>query len=181
MKAIKHFQTITKHKILVGQLCFKLHLYRQGLCHDLSKYSFTEFKTGVLYYQGTSSPNGAERKLKGYSEAWLHHKGRNKHHWEYWVDFTRNGTTAAKMPYRYVLEMFCDRIAASMVYRGKDYDDSYPLAYYESGKHSYIMNSETRALLEYLLVELKDQGLEKTFKMINTKKGYEDYHLEDGL
>ena len=85
------------------------------------------------------------------------------------------------MPYRYVLEMFCDRIAASMVYRGKDYDDSYPLAYYESGKHSYIMNSETRALLEYLLVELKDQGLEKTFKMINTKKGYEDYHLEDGL
>lgn len=106
-----HFKTITKHKILVGKLCFKVHLYKQGLLHDLSKYTPTEFITGIKYYKGTYSPNSAERNEIGYSTAWLHHKGRNKHHWEYWVDFTRKGQVPAKMPYNYVLEMFCDRVA----------------------------------------------------------------------
>ena len=46
MKAIKHFQTITKHKILVMQECFRVGLYRQGLLHDLSKYGWTEFRVG---------------------------------------------------------------------------------------------------------------------------------------
>ena len=83
MKAIKHFQTITKHKILVMQECFRVGLYRQGLLHDLSKYGWTEFRVGCRYYQGTRSPNNAEREDKGYSSAWLHHKGRNKHHYEF--------------------------------------------------------------------------------------------------
>ena len=75
-----HFKTITMHRILVMQGCFKMGLYWQGLTHDLSKYSPTEFKTGVQYYQGDKSPNAAEREAKGYSESWLHHKGRNRHH-----------------------------------------------------------------------------------------------------
>lgn len=77
-----HFKTITMHRILVMQGCFKMGLYWQGLTHDLSKYSPTEFKTGVQYYQGDKSPNAAEREAKGYSESWLHHKGRNRHHYE---------------------------------------------------------------------------------------------------
>ena len=177
MKIWEHLKTITYHKIIVGKLCFRVHLYRQGLLHDLSKYSWEEFSTGIHYYSGSYSPNSAERNTIGYSKAWLHHKGRNKHHWEYWVDFTRKGLVAAKIPYRYVLEMFCDRVGASKVYKGKDYDDSYPLEYYEGGKHSYIMNEETRALLEYLLQYLSEYGLEKTIELINTKKGYEDYPL----
>ena len=75
--AWKHFCTITHHKNLVLVGCFKIGLYRQGLLHDLSKYSPTEFLVGCKYYQGTMSPNNAERKEKGYSLAWLHHKGRN--------------------------------------------------------------------------------------------------------
>lgn len=59
-----HFKTITKHKILVGKLCFKVHLYKQGLLHDLSKYTPTEFITGIKYYKGTYSPNSAERNEK---------------------------------------------------------------------------------------------------------------------
>lgn len=167
MKAIKHFKTITKHKIRVMKLCFKIGLYKQGLLHDLSKYGPSEFLTGCKYYQGTFSPNSAERNAIGYSTAWLHHKGRNKHHWEYWVDFTRKGLIPAKMPKQYVLEMFCDRVAASQIYQGNNYNDSYPLKYYDGGKHSYIMHPETRKLLEFLLIYLKDHGLDNTIHYIN--------------
>ena len=87
MKAWKHFCTITRHKNLVLAGCFKIGLYKQGLLHDLSKYSPTEFLVGCRYYQGYMSPNNAERMDRGYSSAWLHHKGRNKHHLEYWIDY----------------------------------------------------------------------------------------------
>jgi len=177
MNAWDHFKTITTHKAIVGELCFRLHLYRQGLLHDMSKYSPTEFMTGVKYYRGTYSPNTAERNERGYSLAWLHHKGRNKHHWEFWVDFMKQGLVPAKMPYRYVLEMFCDRVAASKVYRGKDYDDTYPLTYYNNSKDHYYMHDETKALIEYLLTYLAQHGLGETIGMINEKHGYDDYPL----
>lgn len=174
MKAIQHFKTITKHKIKVAQLCFQIGLYKQGILHDMSKYSPCEFLTGVKYYQGTSSPNSAERSKNGYSLAWLHHKGRNKHHWEFWVDFTRTGLTPARMPVCYVLEMFCDRVAASMTYQGDKYRDEFPLAYYQRGKHTYIMHPDTRALLEKLLIYLNEHGLDHTLKYIkeNIKNDY---------
>ena len=88
MKALQHFKTITYHKYLVMKGCFAVGLYRQGICHDLSKYSWTEFRVGAKYYQGNRSPNNAEREDIGYSSAWLHHKGRNRHHYEYWVDYS---------------------------------------------------------------------------------------------
>ncbi len=166
MNFFKHFKTITKHKIKVGQLCFRLGLYKQGIFHDMSKYAPCEFMTGVKYYQGVKSPNSVERSEKGYSMAWLHHKGRNRHHWEYWVDFTAKGCVPAKMPTRYVLEMLCDRIAASMVYQGKNYSDRFPLAYYHRGKHAYIMHPQTRLFLEELLQYLNDNGLDQTFEYI---------------
>ncbi len=169
MKAYKHFKTITAHKLKVMQLCFSLGLYKQGLLHDLSKYMPCEFLTGVKYYSGVISPNTAERNDKGYCFAWLHHKGRNKHHWEFWVDFTSSGPTPAKMPENYVLEMFCDRVAASMIYRGKEYTDSYPYEYYAKRCHGYIMHEETKALIEHLLIYLADNGLEKTIVYIKEK------------
>lgn len=85
MNFFGHLSTINHHKWLVMQHCFKVGLYRQGLLHDLSKYSPVEFLAGVKYYQGFESPNNAERRAIGYSRAWLHHKGRNKHHLEYWT------------------------------------------------------------------------------------------------
>ena len=78
------------------------------------------------------------------------------------------------MPNRYVLEMFCDRVAASQVYQGKQYTDHSPLAYYEGGKHSYIMHPDTRKLLEELLCYLDTHGLDQTIDYINQnidKKG----------
>ena len=137
MKAFAHFCTITKHKKLVLKECFRVGLYKQGLLHDMSKYSWTEFRVGCRYYQGTRSPNNAEREEKGYSSAWLHHKGRNKHHYEYWIDYSLEGPNllaGMKMPVRYVVEMFLDRIAASKVYLGDAYTSDAPLAYYENGR-----------------------------------------------
>ena len=71
-----HLHTVNSHRRLVRKYCFKLGLYRQGMMHDLSKYSPSEFIPGVKYYQdGHRSPNNAQREDEGVSKAWLHHKG----------------------------------------------------------------------------------------------------------
>lgn len=166
--AAKHFRTITKHKIEVAKLCFKIGLVKQGLTHDLSKYSPTEFLMGARFYQGFRSPNAAEREFRGYTEAWLHHKGRNRHHFEYWLDLSDDPGMRLKpapMPTRYVLEMLCDRIAASKTYKGAEYSDADPLAYYERSKGHVIMHPETRALLEKLLVALAEEGEQAVIKL----------------
>lgn len=177
-KALAHFKTITHHKKLVMEGCFAVGLYRQGLLHDLSKYSPTEFLIGAKYYQGTRSPNNAEREDIGYSSAWLHHKGRNRHHYEYWMDYNSRAAATgpdgrisdaiipAKMPGRYVVEMFMDRIAACKTYRGDAYTDADPWNYYEGGRAGDFMHPQTRALLEELLIMLRDEGEERTFAHI---------------
>ena len=126
MKIWKHFCTITHHKYLVMKNCFKVGLYRQGLLHDMSKYSPAEFWVGCRYFQGNRSPNNAEREEKGYSSAWLHHKGRNKHHYEYWLDYgihAGDGIVPVPMPMRYIVEMFIDRVAASKNYNQGHYTE----------------------------------------------------------
>lgn len=167
MKAWQHFCTITHHKILVMKGCFRVGLYRQGLMHDLSKYGWTEFRVGAKYYQGTRSPNNAEREKLGYSSAWLHHKGRNKHHYEYWNDVGPDKILkGVKMPLKYVVEMMMDRIAASRVYKGDSYTDQCPLDYYNLTKDYILIHPKTRALLEKLLKMLAKRGQAYTFKYI---------------
>lgn len=175
MKAWKHFKTITYHKYLVMQGCFKVGLYKQGLLHDLSKYSPSEFIVGAKYYQGNRSPNNAEREDIGYSSAWLHHKGRNKHHYEYWIDYSSKnipgGMLPAPMPDRYIVEMFMDRIAACKVYHGKSYTDRDPLDYYESGKEiaPLFIHEKTRKKLEFLLRMLAKKGEDYTCRYIRKR------------
>ena len=123
-----HFKTITRHRHQVIKHCKKAGILWQGLFHDLSKYSPSEFVVGAKFYQGTRSPNEMERKVFGYSRAWMHHKGRNKHHFEYWTDYNPETRTygPVKMPLRHVKEMFCDRVAASKIYQGEKYTDAHP-------------------------------------------------------
>ena len=170
--AYRHFNTITHHKMLVMHYCFKAGLYKQGLLHDLSKYSPAEFLVGVKYYAGTKSPNTVERELKGYSGAWLHHKGRNKHHFEYWIDNRPDGDrkmAGVKMPVKYVVEMFCDRIAACRVYLGDKYTDASPYEYYDRSHDHYMIHPETDRLLKRLLIILRDYGEEKAFAYIRAR------------
>ena len=164
-KLIGHFRTITKHRHAVIRNCRRAGILWQGLRHDLSKYSPTEFIPGVKYYVGTRSPNELERMDKGYSAAWLHHKGRNRHHFEYWSDYNpvERRVGPVKMPLRYVIEMVCDRMAASKIYLGVKYTDASALDYFVHGKSHRVIHPETSDLCERLLTMLADEGEEKTF------------------
>ena len=165
----KHLHTVNTHRRLVRRGCFKVGLYWQGLTHDLSKYSFEEFSVGVKYYQGMRSPNVAERIDKGYSTAWLHHKGRNKHHIEYWSEYsaeTGNLLELIEMPKKYFVEQIMDRIAASKVYCGKTYNDSSPMEYFTSREAGVKMAPKNKEDLVFLLTMLSEKGEAETFKYI---------------
>lgn len=167
----KHFKTITRHRMIVCRHCFRVGLYWRGLTHDLSKYSWTEFRAGAKYYQGTRSPNTEEREENGYSVAWMHHKGRNRHHFEYWTDLdlvTKRYAPVA-MPRVFFVEMVMDRIAACKVYHGKSYRDGDALGYFEhalEARESMMMHPKTKRELTYILTMLRDKGEKETFRFI---------------
>lgn len=190
--AYLHFRTITRHKRLVMEGCFQLGLYKQGLLHDLSKYSPSEFLVGCKYFRGYMSPNNAERKERGYSSAWLHHKGRNKHHLEYWIDYAadetqddgRKGMVGMKMPIPLVCEMFVDRVSASKNYQNEKYTDESPLIYYDKSKDHYLIHKDTAALLEFMLTMLAVYGEPYTYfyirrRILTEKFPYEAERLEN--
>jgi hypothetical protein len=164
-----HLKTVVHHKNLVFIHCRQCGIPFQGIRHDLSKFSPVEFIPGVKYFQGNRSPNTKERELIGYSAAWLHHKGRNKHHFEYWTDYNLKTKTVSpvKMPKKYVIEMFCDRVAASKTYLKDEYTQKAPLMYYENStaKRCSLMNEETSELLKTLLTELAENGEDSAFRL----------------
>ena len=162
---VKHFITVTKHRHVVFDHCRKAGIPIRGLLHDLSKYSPTEFIPGAKYYTGTRSPNEGERGDYGFSCAWMHHKGRNRHHFEYWTDYdpVTHKMSPVKMPVKFVAEMFCDRVAAGKIYNGSKYTDDSPLEYFNRGKQRRIIHPETSALIESLLVMLSEKGEDETF------------------
>lgn len=169
---IKHFKTITRHRHRVICHCFKVGIGFQGLFHDLSKYGPEEFFAGAKYYQGNRSPNEEQRRLFGYSTAWMHHKGRNKHHFEYWNDLNvKTGYyESVPMPLKYVKEMFCDRVAASKIYKGKNYTDRVPLDYFLNSRARQRMHYQTADMLEEWLVLLAEKGEKEAFSYIKKLK-----------
>ena len=171
---IKHFKTITHHRHLVIKYSFYCGIFWQGLRHDLSKYSPREFNTGAKYYSGVRSPNSIEIEKIGYSLSWLHHKGRNKHHFEYWTVYSKveKKYVPIKMPLNYVKEMLCDRIAATVVYNGKNYKDYMPLEYFETRNDSYGMHEDTAKLIRILLTWVKDLGWKEALKKVKKVKEY---------
>ena len=171
---IKHFRTITKHRHMVLGLCIKAGIPIRGLLHDISKYSPTEFLEGARFYLGFKSPTEREREVYGYSKAWMHHKGRNRHHFEYWTDYNveTKQLEPVKMPIKFVKEMFCDRVAAGRVYLGKNYTNDNPINYFLRGRAKSAMHPETAALLESWLLLLQKEGEAAVFKKIRATKDY---------
>jgi len=168
MHPLKHFRVITRHRHKVIVHCAKAGILWQGLRHDLSKYSPSEFIAGAKYFLGNRSPNEEERARFGHSKAWMHHQGRNKHHFEYWFDYNPQTKTRepVKMPYRYVAEMFCDRVAASKIYQGDKYSDKHPLEYFEKAKKTRLIHKDTSDELELLLSMLAEKGEKETFAFL---------------
>ena len=164
----KHFRTVTAHRNMVLRHCLRAGIPLRGLKHDLSKYSPAEFWVGVKFYQGNRSPNEGEREAYGYSKAWMHHKGRNRHHFEYWTDYNpkTKQMEPVEMPLDDVIEMFCDRMAASKIYLKKAYTDRAPLDYYLAGEMRRNIHPQTASLLHSLLFMLANDGEEAVFRHI---------------
>ena len=163
-----HLKTVMKHRALVRKACFKIGLYYQGLAHDLSKYSFEEFSVGIKFYQGVRSPNTEERKVLGCSKAWMHHKGRNKHHFEYWTDIRpETGKYGpVEMPPKYLAEMAMDRIAACKVYQGENYTPGSALAYLEKSREHAFMHPITEAKLRCIFSVLEREGEKAMYSFV---------------
>lgn len=166
-----HFCTITQHRHTVIRHCKKAGILWQGLRHDLSKYSPAEFWQGVRYYQGgRRSPNEAEREDLGYSLAWMHHKGRNRHHFEYWNDYNpkTKRMEPVEMPVRFLAEMFCDRVAASKIYLKEKYQPDEPLHYFQNStaKKRGLLHPATAKALTDLLTILAEEGEDRAFSVL---------------
>jgi hypothetical protein len=168
---IKHFITITKHRYYVRKFCFKCGFYKRGLLHDLSKYSFTEFFSSARYFQGTSSSIDAEKREKGYSLAWQHHKGRNPHHYEHWTDNYDSGTTVIPMPFEYMEEMIADWCAAGRTYQGKDWTFESQCEWWENKKRF-------NPSIHPVTIELLDDFFNKSNDMLNR---FWDWKLNIGI
>ena len=175
-KTLKHFHTVNKHRWYVFKYSIKAGIPFRGLIHDLSKYSPTEFWESVKYFDGHRSPIHFAKLDKGYSKAWLHHKGRNKHHFEYWEDIKLDGRFAAFIPYKYVVECICDKLSASKVYKGKDYTDAYPLEYWNKidKKIGLIIHPGIIEFMDKVLTKISKEGIDKGLKPKYLKKIYND-------
>lgn len=60
-RIFKHLIRIIKHKYWVARYCFQLGLYWQGIVHDWSKFSYTEFSRSIKYWDDTISPLANEK------------------------------------------------------------------------------------------------------------------------
>lgn len=174
-KVLGHLKVVMTHRHYVRKFCFKCGLYKQGIAHDLSKYSPTEFWGSVKYFTGNRSPIDNEKDIKGYSLAWFHHKGRNPHHWEYWIDNVGTySNNPARIPYRYVVEMICDWLAAGITYskQDPDYNAPYSVPYNHYIKHVdvRIFHPDTQDLIETFLGIISSQGINVWCKGVRENK-----------
>ena len=126
--SVKHTALIFRHKHKVFINCVRCGIPMRGILHDLSKFSPAEFIESVKYYQGNRSPIGVCRREKGYSTAWLHHKGRNRHHLEYWCD--QECEVQPIIPYKFAVECICDKISATKTYAKNNYHPGMPLEHW---------------------------------------------------
>lgn len=158
---IGHFKKITKHKIEVGKACFRAGIPLQGITHDLSKYTPSEFIEYAKYYGYDISPVDICKKEKGYCNSWMHHKGHNPHHYEYWIDNLDNGGTPLIIPYKYAVEMVCDYIGAGKVYNGDSYDCTSPLKYWQNKKKTAKLHPKMIRFFDRVFAAIAVHGEKK--------------------
>ena len=98
----------------------------------------------------------------------MHHKGRNRHHFEYWTDLSPVTRTyePVDMPVRFLCEMVADRIAACKTYEGAAYTDASPLHYLDRAQESRLVHPRTMARLRFLLTMLAERGEKETFRFM---------------
>ena len=168
---VLHFNLVNRHRFKVFKLCCRAGIPFRGIVHDLSKYSPVEFFESVKYFDGGKSPISNCKKENGYSNAWLHHKGRNKHHHEYWYDYAAP-TDAALMPYKYFTEMVCDTLAAGMTYQKDNWTNDYQLKYYLKDRERKHIHPKIDAMLLEVYNSVSEKGIDEVVKPKVLKKIY---------
>ena len=170
----RHLGKILKHKYWVFHYCCKAGIPWRGIKHDLSKFSPTEFWESVRYYQGNRSPIDACKEDKGVSKAWLHHKGRNTHHYEYWEDNFDKGGQPLVMPYKDAVEMLCDYLGAGRAYMGKDFSYQKEYEWWRNKcKHPLAMHLDTVGFITYCM---KQMACGRAFEEIDLEWNYRTAH-----
>lgn len=149
-----HLWTVLVHKWWVFVYCCKLGIPWQGVTHDLSKFSWTEFSESVRYYRGgKESPIPSIKAERGYSMAWQHHKGRNPHHYEYWTDEYDLGTICIEMPRKYALELVADWMAAGKTYWNFTVEDE--IEWWNKRKSGKFIHPKTKEFITETLNSLR--------------------------
>lgn len=158
----QYFKQIMLHKKYVFEECAKCGIIWQGIVHDLSKFSRQEFTRSARRYFGKQTQEVKDE----YIEAWMHHKGCNPHHWEYWIDYRKDGGIITyKIPYNYVVEMVCDWIGAGKAYEKEEWNQSEPLEYYNKVRRGRHFNMDTEELICKFLNCIKNYGLDEFHKL----------------
>lgn len=174
INVFKHTMRILKHKYFVFKYCCKLGIPWQGLLHDLSKFSPTEFIESIKYYQDGISPIDVCKKKNGYSKAWFHHKGHNPHHCEFWTDNYGTNPIAHKMPDKYVRELIADYIGAAKAYFGeKNFTYANEREWWEKRRKILLIHPDTEAVITFVfdtLVRFEKQE-DEVFKTLRN-----DFH-----
>lgn len=172
MKFFKHLNVVLKHKHYVFYYARHMGIFFTGLFHDMSKFSPTEFNRSVKYYAGDKSPTITERQDNdGFSYICAHHVGRNKHHWQYWVDYALNDIVIMRIPYRHNVEYVADIMAASKVYHPKDFNFMVVYNYFLKHSEHYLMHPASKEFILWCVKKANDDGL-KTLKKKILKAKY---------
>jgi hypothetical protein len=149
--------------------------------HDMSKYSITELAI-AKYYSGKRSPHQNAREVLGYSPSWIHHYHTNKHHFQYWWDESEDGDIIPmKMPFKYIIESFCDMLGASKAYNPENWKPEMLLNYWETKcKNKRIQHEASEAFIDYLIRQLALYGEENFFEWFNDLKVWLKREYDNG-
>ena len=171
MKFFKHLRVVMKHKFLVfGNAC-KMGIPWIGLIHDTSKFTPTEFLLSAKFYMGDDSPTIKEREFNdGFSYICVHHTGRNKHHWQYWIDYNGKNMVINRIPYKHSVEYVCDIIAASRVYHPKDFKVQVVYDYFTNHMQRYVMHPATKEFIVWCVTEVMNKGFKAVKKKVTKAK-----------
>lgn len=179
-KYIKHLCVVLRHKWFVMLECVKAGLIWQGIAHDMSKFGIAEFAASARYFQGDKSPIEAEKAKNGYSLAWQHHMGRNKHHWQYWIDYEQGKMVLIPMPAKYLVEMLCDWVGASKAYNAGSWTPLTLTNWLRGNFPNMHLHASTRMYIERFQSQVEKYPSEKAIRsFMNVDRVNRDYMQDE--
>lgn len=137
----------------------EIHLAKNLLLHDLSKFSATE----ALPYATHDFSNSHSKGTPEFQYAWCHHKAVNPHHPEHWYNPTRSGKlNVLPMQDIYIVEMLADWIGAGRTW-GNELETWLP-----DNLHTFVFHEETMEKLKMILEHLGYEVEKKEGKLFTT-------------